>query len=164
MDDRSFLLWFHHWVVRISFARMPVFLLATQPEVISLVRGAAKVNSTVKMRASPEEWDSLWQSIITFVTRAFSSVNWILQIGVTFLLLCLGPFKDCLQALEEGHTANGMYLVKPENANRLMQVWCDQRHDPGGWTVIQRRVDGSVNFFRNWETYKVRESHTKLPP
>lgn len=37
-----------------------------------------------------------------------------------------------------------------------MQVWCDQRHDPGGWTVIQRRLDGSVNFFRNWETYKVR--------
>ena len=51
-----------------------------------------------------------------------------------------------------------MYLVKPENANRLMQVWCDQRHDPGGWTVIQRRLDGSVNFFRNWETYKVCEN------
>ncbi|XP_041856646.1 angiopoietin-related protein 2b isoform X2 [Melanotaenia boesemani] len=65
-----------------------------------------------------------------------------------------GPFKDCLQALEEGHSTSGMYLVKPENANRLMQVWCDQRHDPGGWTVIQRRVDGSVNFFRNWEIYK----------
>ncbi|XP_056275724.1 angiopoietin-related protein 2b [Pseudoliparis swirei] len=65
-----------------------------------------------------------------------------------------GPFKDCLQALDDGHTSSTMYLVKPENANRLMQVWCDQRHDPGGWTVIQRRVDGSVNFFRNWETYK----------
>ncbi|KAL0963256.1 hypothetical protein UPYG_G00351760 [Umbra pygmaea] len=65
-----------------------------------------------------------------------------------------GPFKDCLAALEDGHTSSGMYLVKPENANRLMQVWCDQRHDPGGWTVIQRRQDGSVNFFRNWETYK----------
>lgn len=65
-----------------------------------------------------------------------------------------GPFKDCLQALEEGHSSSGMYLVKPENTNRLMQVWCDQRHDPGGWTVIQRRLDGSVNFFRNWETYK----------
>lgn len=49
-----------------------------------------------------------------------------------------------------------MYLIKPENANRLMQVWCDQRHDPGGWTVIQRRQDGSVNFFRNWDTYKVK--------
>ncbi|KAJ8285713.1 hypothetical protein GJAV_G00030080 [Gymnothorax javanicus] len=65
-----------------------------------------------------------------------------------------GPFRDCLQALEEGHGTSGIYLVKPENANRLMQVWCDQRHDPGGWTVIQRRQDGSVNFFRNWETYK----------
>ncbi|XP_068617108.1 angiopoietin-related protein 2b [Brachionichthys hirsutus] len=65
-----------------------------------------------------------------------------------------GPFKDCLQALEDGHNTSGMCLVKPENANRLMQVWCDQRHDPGGWTVIQRRLDGSVNFFRNWETYK----------
>ncbi|KAM6986737.1 angiopoietin-related protein 2a [Aplochiton taeniatus] len=65
-----------------------------------------------------------------------------------------GPFKDCLAALEDGHTTTGMYLVKPENANHLMQVWCDQNHDPGGWTVIQRRQDGSVNFFRNWETYK----------
>uniref|UniRef100_W5LZ23 Angiopoietin-like 2b n=1 Tax=Lepisosteus oculatus TaxID=7918 RepID=W5LZ23_LEPOC len=65
-----------------------------------------------------------------------------------------GPWKDCLQALEDGHDTSGMYLVKPENANRLMQVWCDQRHDPGGWTVIQRRQDGSVNFFRNWEIYK----------
>lgn len=65
-----------------------------------------------------------------------------------------GPWKDCLQAMEAGHDKSGIYLIKPENANRLMQVWCDQRHDPGGWTVIQRRLDGSVNFFRNWETYK----------
>ncbi|XP_026126184.1 angiopoietin-related protein 2-like [Carassius auratus] len=65
-----------------------------------------------------------------------------------------GPWKDCLEALEDSHTNSGMHLVKPENTNKLMQVWCDQRQDPGGWTVIQRRLDGSVNFFRNWETYK----------
>ncbi|XP_029470101.1 angiopoietin-related protein 2 [Rhinatrema bivittatum] len=65
-----------------------------------------------------------------------------------------GPWRDCLQALEDGHTTSTIYLVKPDNTNRLMQVWCDQRHDPGGWTVIQRRLDGSVNFFRNWENYK----------
>lgn len=73
-----------------------------------------------------------------------------------FFFFALGPWKDCLQALEDGHTNSGMYLVKPENTNKLMQVWCDQKQDPGGWTVIQRRMDGSVNFFRNWETYKVR--------
>lgn len=71
-----------------------------------------------------------------------------------------GPWRDCLQALEDGHDTSSIYLVKPENTNRLMQVWCDQRHDPGGWTVIQRRLDGSVNFFRNWDTYKVRTNET----
>ncbi|KAM9337933.1 angiopoietin-related protein 2-like [Symphorus nematophorus] len=65
-----------------------------------------------------------------------------------------GPFRDCLEALDGGYTTSGMYLLKPDKGNKLMQVWCDQRHDPGGWTVIQRRQDGSVNFFRNWETYK----------
>lgn len=75
-----------------------------------------------------------------------------------------GPWRDCLQALEDGHDTSSIYLVKPENTNRLMQVWCDQRHDPGGWTVIQRRLDGSVNFFRNWETYKVRPQGLSVLP
>ncbi|XP_034055035.1 LOW QUALITY PROTEIN: angiopoietin-related protein 2-like [Gymnodraco acuticeps] len=66
----------------------------------------------------------------------------------------VGPFKDCLEAVEGGYTNSGMFLLKPDKTNRLMQVWCDQTRDPGGWTVIQRRTDGSVNFFRNWETYK----------
>lgn len=69
---------------------------------------------------------------------------------------CAEPFKDCLEIHDRGYTTSGMYLLKLHNRNRLMQVWCDQRHDPGGWTVIQRRQDGSVNFFRNWETYKVQ--------
>ena len=29
-----------------------------------------------------------------------------------------------------------------------LQVYCDQ-----GWTVIQRRMDGSVDFYRNWTDY-----------
>ncbi|XP_072275846.1 angiopoietin-related protein 1 [Pyxicephalus adspersus] len=65
-----------------------------------------------------------------------------------------GPFRDCKHARESGFTSSGIYLIKPSNANNHMQLWCENSLDPGGWAVIQRRIDGSANFFRNWETYK----------
>ncbi|XP_058130784.1 angiopoietin-related protein 1 isoform X2 [Dasypus novemcinctus] len=65
-----------------------------------------------------------------------------------------GPFKDCQQAKEAGYSVSGIYMIKPENSNGPIQLWCENSLDPGGWTVIQKRADGSVNFFRNWENYK----------
>lgn len=66
-----------------------------------------------------------------------------------------GPFRDCLEAQEAGHGTSGMFIIKPDEAERPMQVWCEQEIDNGGWTVFQTRRDGSVNFFRNWDNYKV---------
>ncbi|XP_077619253.1 angiopoietin-related protein 1 [Crocuta crocuta] len=65
-----------------------------------------------------------------------------------------GPFKDCQHAKEAGHSVSGIYMIKPEHSNGPLQLWCENSLDPGGWTVIQKRTDGSVNFFRNWENYK----------
>ena len=33
-------------------------------------------------------------------------------------------------------------------------MFCDQITAGGGWTVFQKRPDGSVNFFRGWSQYK----------
>ncbi|XP_063322794.1 angiopoietin-related protein 1a [Pelmatolapia mariae] len=65
-----------------------------------------------------------------------------------------GPFKDCYQVRKAGYTTSGMYLLKANSSDRLIQAWCEHGLDNGGWTVLQRRKDGSVNFFRNWENYK----------
>ena len=33
-------------------------------------------------------------------------------------------------------------------------MFCDQTTAGGGWTVFQKRLDGSVDFYRGWADYK----------
>ncbi|XP_033756162.1 angiopoietin-related protein 7-like [Pecten maximus] len=48
---------------------------------------------------------------------------------------------------------SGIYRITPVQGTSF-DVYCDTDKIGGPWTVIQRRFDGSVNFYRNWEDYK----------
>ena len=49
---------------------------------------------------------------------------------------------------------DGVYLVHPD-IEEPIKVLCDMTTESGGWTVFQRRMDGSVFLYLGWEDYRV---------
>ena len=63
------------------------------------------------------------------------------------------PRKDCLEFYQHGYKINGVYRLLGPGFHTL-HAFCDQTTQGGGWTVFQRRQDGSVDFNRTWNDYK----------
>ena len=60
---------------------------------------------------------------------------------------------NCAELYKAGNTTSGVYTIYPDGLGAF-DVYCDQSTGGGGWTVIQKRMDGSVNFNRSWCDYK----------
>ncbi|KAI9517425.1 hypothetical protein NQZ68_004642 [Dissostichus eleginoides] len=63
-----------------------------------------------------------------------------------------GLARDCHDLFVRGQRASGVYTIQPESSQPF-SVLCEMTSE-GGWTVIQKRHDGSQSFNQLWESYK----------
>ncbi|KAL7851919.1 hypothetical protein SRHO_G00177040 [Serrasalmus rhombeus] len=88
--------------------------------------------------------------------RVFLALLLPLLVGSTSVSQELFP-TDCSDVYTNGDKLSGVYTIYPAG-DTPVQVYCDMGCNgdikDAKWTVIQRRMDGSVNFYRPWEQYK----------
>uniref|UniRef100_H2Z1Z2 Fibrinogen C-terminal domain-containing protein n=1 Tax=Ciona savignyi TaxID=51511 RepID=H2Z1Z2_CIOSA len=61
---------------------------------------------------------------------------------------------SCKKELRLGHNESGIQGIYNPGSQKILEVYCDQTTDGGGWMVFQRRRDGSEDFYRTWVEYQ----------
>lgn len=106
------------------------------------------------------EW-RMKQETLSSALRNVSAEVPALKGNLTWLKKEVGKFESSLphDCTMQGSTTSatspsGVYLIHPAGSDRARKVFCDTDHAGGGWTVVQRRTDGSVDFYRTWADYR----------
>ncbi|XP_047464997.1 microfibril-associated glycoprotein 4-like [Mugil cephalus] len=84
---------------------------------------------------------------------------------ISLLLLFTPMLSSCTKLIQpldcsdihhqDNSRQTGVYTIYPLGKRSEVQVYCDMDSEGGRWTVFQRRMDGSVNFYRPWDHYKL---------
>ncbi|XP_062865673.1 microfibril-associated glycoprotein 4-like [Trichomycterus rosablanca] len=111
---------------------------------------------------SPELGPKTFANMLKLV---FLVLPWLVRsapVGTLYLPLdCEAVYNQRMSLLGKNPSfvPSGVYTIYPAGAQRPVRVYCDMgcadtSHQDGRWTVIQRRLDGNMSFYRPWQQYK----------
>ncbi|KAL5011699.1 hypothetical protein ScPMuIL_010250 [Solemya velum] len=108
----------------------------------------ASVGSTF---CTPCEFNSYQASPGSTSCITCSNGTWTATTGSTADTDCKDVGIDCG---DTSGTTSGVYMIKPQGVEEPFSVYCDMQTEGEGWTVFQKRQDGSVDFYRDWTSYE----------
>ena len=117
-------------------------------------------NTLTQMEATQNQMSNIMTQIASAQNQTSNTLNQmveLLQSQLTILserLPVPPPPRDCQDVAAAGSFQTGVYTITPLAGLESFSVYCDFDTDVGGWTVFQKRFDGSVDFFLGWEQYK----------
>ncbi|KAF1373417.1 hypothetical protein PFLUV_G00238650 [Perca fluviatilis] len=79
-------------------------------------------------------------------------VSVVLILLAPLLVSCQTPVwpVDCSDIYDNDNSRpSGVYTIYPKGPPSAVQVYCEM-----SWTVFQRRMNGTVNFYRDWNEYR----------
>ncbi|KAF7662834.1 hypothetical protein LDENG_00226530 [Lucifuga dentata] len=124
-------------------------LLERQSRLVSQLQGelgSSMYNSTLLQRQQAVLSDTV-QQLLAMVNHCNEVSNMAKEKPVIF--------RDCSEILQSGATESGVYTIRLPNSTQAVKVFCDMKTRGGGWTVLQHRRNGSVDFHRGWTDYKM---------
>ncbi|CAN9503816.1 unnamed protein product [Ophioblennius macclurei] len=123
-------------------------LLGKQSELVSQLQGelgSSTLNSTMLQKQQAALTDTV-QQLLAVVSHCNEISSTPKKEPLTF--------RDCAEMLRAGVKESGIYSIRPHNFTQTVKVFCDMKTRGGGWTVLQHRRNGSVDFHRGWREYK----------
>ncbi|XP_072381013.1 microfibril-associated glycoprotein 4-like [Diabrotica undecimpunctata] len=135
------------------------------------LKAKVKRSTQEKVRRQQQSIDQLSETIQTLSNNVQSIVNRHNEIcsdlvGVSRPLECLPDDRmehspnhksrprNCKDIQLLGEDISGIFEIHPKNSSKAIKVLCDMEIRGGGWTHVQKRFDGSEDFYRNWKDYK----------
>ena len=97
-------------------------------------------SSTEDVSACSKQTDNFVPSHFTFFGHFFFALD--------------VPLRNCKELLDSGFTKSGLYVIKPGNEGGEFVVYCDMSILGGGWTIIQRRLNDKLSFYKTYAIYQ----------